>query len=86
MATAIPAAVAMSASEIAGATTEREALLWEPSFENVSKIPITVPKSPINGDVDAMIESQVSPLVETRMASEDAASRMALFGLFTRLR
>ena len=84
MATAIPAAVAMSASEIAGATTESDALDCAPNLENVSSIPITVPKSPINGEVDAIIESQVSPFVETLMASDDAASRMALFGLFTR--
>jgi len=74
----------MSASEIAGATTESDALDCDPSFEKVSSIPITVPKRPIKGEVDAMIESQVSPLVETRIASEDAACKMALFGVFTR--
>lgn len=84
MATAIPAAVAIRASEIAGATTDNEALDCEPNFENVSSIPITVPKSPIKGAVEAIMESQVSPLVETRIASEDAASNIALFGLFTR--
>ena len=71
---------------MAGATTDREADDWEPSLEKVSSIPITVPKRPMKGDVAAMIESQVKPLVETRIASEDAASSMALFGLFTRLR
>ena len=76
----------MSASEIAGATTLKEALDCVPNLEKVSSIPITVPKSPIKGEVDAMMESQVSPLVETRIASEDAAPSMALFGLFTRLR
>ena len=84
MATAIPAAVAISASEMAGATTEREAEDCAPNFVKVSSIPITVPKRPINGEVEAMIESQVSPLVETRMASEDAASKMALLGVVTR--
>ncbi len=74
----------MSASEIAGATTESEALDCPPSLVNVSSIPITVPKRPIKGDVEAMIESHVKPLVETRIASEDAASIMALFGVFTR--
>ena len=69
----MPAAVAISASEIAGATTESDALDCDPSFEKVSSMPITVPKRPINGDVEAIIESQVSPLVETRIASEDAA-------------
>ncbi len=82
----MPAAVAISASEIAGATTESEAVDCPLSFEKVSSIPITVPKSPINGEVDAMMESQVSPLVETRIASEDAASSIALFGVLTRLR
>ncbi len=71
---------------MAGATTVNEALDCEPSLEKVSSIPITVPKRPIKGEVDAMIESQVSPLVETRIASDDAASSMALFGVFTRLR
>ena len=84
MATAIPAAVAISASEIAGATTESDALDCEPNFVNVSSIPITVPNNPINGEVEAMIESQVSPLVETLMASEDAASKIALLGVVTR--
>lgn len=73
MATAIPAAVAISASDIAGATTDKEALDCVPNLEKVSSIPMTVPKRPINGEVDAMIESQVSPLVETRIASDDAA-------------
>lgn len=86
MATAIPAAVAISASEMAGATTDKEAEDCEPSFEKVSSIPITVPKRPMKGEVEAMIESQVSPFVETRIASEEAASSMALFGMFTRER
>jgi len=74
----------MRASDMAGATTLKEALDCEPSLEKVSSIPITVPKRPMNGEVDAIMESQVSPLVETRIASEDAASSMALFGVFTR--
>ncbi len=74
----------MSASEIAGATTESDALDCDPSFEKVSSIPMTVPKRPIKGEVEAIIESQVSPLVETRIASEEAACKMALFGVFTR--
>ena len=84
MATPIPAAVAISASDIAGATTLNEALDCAPNFVNVSSIPITVPKRPMNGEVDAIIESQVSPLVETRIASDDAACNIALFGIFTR--
>ncbi len=84
MATAIPAAVAISASEMAGATTLRDALDWEPSFENVSSIPMTVPNKPMNGEVEAIMESQVSPLVETRMASEEAACKIALLGTDTR--
>lgn len=80
----MPAAVATRASEMAGATTLRLALDCVPSLEKVSSIPITVPKSPIKGDVEAMIDSHVNPLVATRIASEDAASKMALFGLFTR--
>lgn len=80
----MPAAVAISASDMAGATTLKEALDCVPSFEKVSSIPITVPKSPIKGEVDAIIESTVSPFVETRIASEDAASSIALFGVLTR--
>jgi len=76
----------MSASEIAGATTDKEADDWAPSFENVSRIPMTVPKRPMNGEVEAMIESQVRPLVDTLIASEDAASKMALLGVATRVR
>ena len=84
MATAIPAAVAISASEMAGATTESDALDCEPNFEKVSSIPITVPKRPIKGDVEAIIESHVKPFVETLIASDDAASSIALFGVLTR--
>jgi len=84
MATAIPAAVAISASEMAGATTESAAEDCEPSLEKVSSIPMTVPKRPINGEVEAIIDNQVSPLVETRIASDEAASKMALLGLVTR--
>jgi len=73
MATTIPPAVAMSASEIAGANTDKEAEDSEPNLEKVSKIPITVPKRPIKGEVEAIIDNHVSPLVETRMASEEAA-------------
>ncbi len=76
----------MSASEIAGATTLNDAEDCAPSFENVSRIPITVPKRPMNGEVEAMIESQVRPLVDTLIASEDAASKIALFGTATRVR
>ena len=83
MATAIPAAVAIKASDIAGATTPKEADDCAPSFEKVSRMPITVPNKPIKGEVDAMIESQVSPFVDTLIASEVAASRMALLGLLT---
>ncbi|MEY3089903.1 MAG: hypothetical protein RL113_219 [Pseudomonadota bacterium] len=79
----MPAAVAISASEIAGATTFNDALDSPPSLLKVSKIPITVPKSPIKGEVDAIIESQVNPRVETRIASEAAASKIALLGILT---
>jgi len=69
---------------MAGATTESDALDCAPSFVNVSSIPMTVPNNPIKGEVEAMIESQVSPFVDTLIASEDAASIMALFGVVTR--
>ncbi len=42
------------------------------------KIPTTVPKSPIKGDVEAMIETFVNPLVELRMVSTDRSSSKAL--------
>ena len=84
MATPIPAAVAIRASDIAGATTLNEALDCAPNCVNVSSIPTTVPKRPMKGEVEAMIESHVSPLVETRIASDAAASSIALFWLLTR--
>jgi len=68
IATKIPAPVATKASLIAGAMTPIDA--FEPSFENVSRIEITVPKSPINGEVEAIIESHVSPLVASLSARE----------------
>jgi len=68
---------------MAGATTLKDALDCVPSFVNVSKIPITVPKRPINGEVDATIDNIVNPLVDTRIASEDAASSIALLGFAT---
>ncbi len=71
---------------MAGATTFREAEDCVLSFEKVSRIPMTVPKRPMNGEVEAMIESQVRPLVETLIASEEAASRIALLGTDTRVR
>jgi len=43
-------------SLMAGATTCKETLFCSPNLENDSKIPTTVPKSPIKGDVEAMIE------------------------------
>jgi len=69
---------------MAGATTDKEAEDCELSLEKVSSIPITVPKRPIKGEVAAIIESQVSPLVETRIASDEAACKMALLGIPTR--
>ncbi len=69
---------------MAGATTDSDALDCVPSLEKVSNIPITVPKRPINGDVEAIIDNHVRPLVDTLIASDDAASSIALFGLCTR--
>jgi len=83
IATHIPAAVATSASDIAGATTLSDALACDDSLEKVSSIPMTVPKRPINGEVEAIIDSQVNPLVATLIASELAALSMALFGVCT---
>ena len=83
IATHIPAAVATSASDIAGATTLSEALACEDSLENVSSIPITVPNRPIKGEVEAIIDNQVNPLVATLIASELAAFSIALFGVCT---
>ena len=63
IATNIPAPVATKASLIAGAITDK--LAFEvPIFVKVSSIPTTVPKSPIKGDVEAIIDNQVSPDVE----------------------
>ena len=69
---------------MAGATTDKEAFVCEPNFEKVSKIPITVPNKPIKGEVDAIIDNQVNPFVDTLIASLQAASSIALFGIVTR--
>ena len=61
MATKMPAAVATRASPIAGAITPIEAILTEPSIEKVSRMETTVPNSPINGDVEAVMERKVRP-------------------------
>ncbi len=71
---------------MAGATTFNDALCLEPNTLKVSNIPTTVPNNPIKGEVEAIIDSSVKPLVELRIASLDAASNMALFGKCTRLR
>jgi hypothetical protein len=71
---------------MAGATTEREALFWLPKVLNVSSMPTTVPNRPIKGDVEAIIERSVKPLVALRLASLDAAPKIALFGSVTRLK
>lgn len=63
IATKIPPAVATKASLIAGAMMLRLAFVLCPSLPNVCKIDTTVPKSPINGEVEAMIESHESPVV-----------------------
>ena len=47
--------VATNASLIAGAITAIDE--FEPSFEKVSNIEITVPKRPINGEVEAIMAS-----------------------------
>lgn len=59
----MPAAVATRASLIAGAIIPKDALELCPKPLKVSRIDTTVPKRPINGDVEAIIESQAKPLV-----------------------
>ena len=66
----MPAAVATSASEIAGAITERDEFAPLPSPAKVSRIETTVPKSPIKGEVEAITESHAKPLVALLCASE----------------
>ena len=63
IATKIPAAVATSASEIAGAITEKPTLECDENLANDSKIPTTVPNRPINGEVDETIDNQEIPLL-----------------------
>ena len=67
IATKIPHPVATSASLIAGAIVSMPEFP-PPSFEKVSRILTTVPNSPMNGEVEAIIDSHVSPLVESRSA------------------
>ena len=68
--------VATNASLIAGAITAIDE--FEPSFEKVSNIEITVPKRPINGEVEAIMASQARPLVASRSARE---IQMLIFSL-----
>ncbi len=58
--------MATKASLILGAIILKEFCVPKPP--KVSSIEITVPKSPINGEVEATILSQVSPLDARRLA------------------
>ena len=57
--------MATNASEIAGAITDRDAEPPPlPKAAKVSNILTTVPNNPINGEVEAIIDRVVKPLVE----------------------
>ena len=72
MAAASPAAVATSASEIPGATTASDAEPRWPISWNETMMPHTVPKSPINGEVDETIERKDKNLVASLVAEISA--------------
>lgn len=67
----MPLAVATRASPIAGAITPKDALEALPNPLNVSRIETTVPNSPINGDVDAMIDNHDNPIVASFSANPE---------------
>ena len=68
MAAARPAAVAINASEIPGATTARVADPLAPMPLKVSMIPQTVPKSPIKGlALPLTHDEQIEPGYELRL-------------------
>ena len=71
MATTRPAAVVMSASEMPGATARRVAAPAVPRPWKASMMPMTVPKSPMNGAMAAMVASQVMRLSIAVRASLD---------------
>src|SRR5262245_56469889 len=86
MAAPSPAAVAISASDIPGATTARLADPCDPMPLNDSMTPQTVPKSPINGAVLAVVARigkkrsilEISRTATWRIA-RDADSRREIF-------
>ncbi len=78
MATKIPDAVATKASLIAGAITPSDADELPPKLLKVSSMDTTVPKSPMNGEVEDMIESQDKPTVAS--FSDKAKQTFKSFG------
>ena len=83
MATARPAAVVMSASEMPGATARRVAAPAVPRPWKASMMPMTVPKRPTKVAPLAMVASQVMRVSMAVRASEDAvwAARSRATGL-----
>lgn len=61
IATKIPAAVATKASEIAGAIVAKLTFDWFANLAKDSKIPITVPNRPTNGEVVETIDNHERP-------------------------
>ena len=80
MATAKPAAVATSASEMPGATTAREADPRWPISWKEAMMPQTVPKSPIKGVALPVVARKASEL-PSLVISCASAFRTALFRL-----
>ncbi len=64
MAAPRPSAVAISASEMPGATARSVALPAKPSAEKASMMPHTVPNRPMNGQTLAVVASQFMLLFE----------------------
>lgn len=81
MAANSPMAVAMSASAMPGATTDRSVDPCAPMFENAVMMPHTVPKSPMNGVMLAVVARKVICRSSLATSAEDArnsARSMAL--------
>ena len=62
IAAARPAAVAIKASAIPGATTAKEALFMTPIWRKDSMMPQTVPNRPMNGADEPVVARKFTPL------------------------
>ena len=74
MAAKRPAAVAMSASAMPGATTARSVEPWAPMFEKADMMPQTVPNRPMNGVMLAVVARNVTRFSSLLTSADEARS------------